>query len=140
MVSLLAQAALSLYCFSNEAKVECNGKYKGGLKPTDAELKEILKQHAAWLKDGGQLPLALDNPKVAGERQPELLCLCVYFQCARRCFAPATRRAILRDDPTMVLPGTLNRLPELQTMIGIGLITRETAAVLRYHATTSGIA
>ena len=38
----------------------------------------------------------------------------------------------------MVLPGTLNRLPESQTMIGTGLITRETVAVLRYHATTSG--
>jgi hypothetical protein len=38
----------------------------------------------------------------------------------------------------MVLPGTLNRLPELQAMIGTGLITRETVTVLRYHATTSG--
>jgi hypothetical protein len=32
-VVLLAQAALSLNCFSDEAEVECNGKYKGGLKP-----------------------------------------------------------------------------------------------------------
>jgi hypothetical protein len=29
----------------------CNGKYKGGLKPSAAELADILKQHAAWLKD-----------------------------------------------------------------------------------------
>jgi Pentapeptide repeats (8 copies) len=31
----------------------CNGKYKGGVKPSDAELKEILKKHADWVKDGG---------------------------------------------------------------------------------------
>ena len=53
-------------------------------------------------------------------------------------FPGPTRRVILRDDPTMLLPGTLKRLPELEAMIGTGLIIRETVAVLRYHATTSG--
>ncbi|MBV8360389.1 MAG: hypothetical protein JO189_21025 [Deltaproteobacteria bacterium] len=52
-IVLLAQAALPLNCLGDEGKVECNGKYKGGLKLTDNELKEILEQHAAWLKDGG---------------------------------------------------------------------------------------
>jgi uncharacterized protein YjbI with pentapeptide repeats len=36
----------------------CNGKYKGGIKPSAAELAEILKKHAEWLKDAD-----LDNPK-----------------------------------------------------------------------------
>jgi hypothetical protein len=38
----------------------------------------------------------------------------------------------------MLLPDALNRLPELEAMIGTGLITRETVTVLRCHATTSG--
>jgi len=38
----------------------------------------------------------------------------------------------------MLLPDTLNRLPELEAMIGAGLITHETVAMLRYQAKTSG--
>jgi uncharacterized protein YjbI with pentapeptide repeats len=33
--------------------VQCNGKYKGGLKPSPAELAEIFKKHDEWLKEGG---------------------------------------------------------------------------------------
>jgi hypothetical protein len=40
---LLAQAAMPLNCRGDESKAECNGKYEGGLRPTDNELREILK-------------------------------------------------------------------------------------------------
>jgi len=46
----------------------CNGKYKGGLRPSQAELAEILKKHAAWLKEGGDRPdsrLAANDPRIA---------------------------------------------------------------------------
>lgn len=47
----------------------CNRKFKGGLEPSPAELAEILKQHAAWLKDGGR-----DNPKLADDPRRANLC------------------------------------------------------------------
>jgi len=50
-IFLTAQAAWPQRCLSDEVK--CTGKYKGVLTPTDDELKEILKQHDAWLKDHG---------------------------------------------------------------------------------------
>jgi hypothetical protein len=62
-VVLLAQAILPLSCFGDEVK--CTGKYKGGLKPTDDELKEILKQHVSWLNDGGSNLKLVDDPRRA---------------------------------------------------------------------------
>ena len=35
------QVTMSSNCFGDQGKVECDGKYKGGLKPTDTELQEI---------------------------------------------------------------------------------------------------
>jgi hypothetical protein len=52
--------------------VKCTGKYKGGLTPTVNELKEILKQHAAWVKDDG--PNHLNDPKVADDPRRANLC------------------------------------------------------------------
>jgi hypothetical protein len=49
----------------------CNGKYKGGLKPSPAELAEILKQHAAWLKNKF---LYLYDPKLANDPRRANLC------------------------------------------------------------------
>jgi uncharacterized protein YjbI with pentapeptide repeats len=49
----------------------CNGKYKGHLKPSADELAEILKKHAAWLKDGGP---DSDNPKLANDPRRANLC------------------------------------------------------------------
>jgi hypothetical protein len=43
---LLAQAVAPSSCIGDEVK--CTSRYKGYLKPTDAELKEILKLHIAW--------------------------------------------------------------------------------------------
>jgi hypothetical protein len=44
----------------------CNGKYKGGLKPSSDELAEILKKHADWVKDGGLVFSKLaDDPRRA---------------------------------------------------------------------------
>lgn len=39
----------------------CNGKYKGRLKPSPAELAEILKQHLEWLKAEGPEDFKLAN-------------------------------------------------------------------------------
>jgi hypothetical protein len=64
--------ASPLNCFGDPFKVECNGKYKGGLEPSDAELKKILQLHAAWVKDGG--PSHLDDPKVANDPRRANLC------------------------------------------------------------------
>jgi Pentapeptide repeats (8 copies) len=47
----------------------CNGKYKGWLKPSAAELANILKKHAAWVKDGGWL-----DPKLANDPRRANLC------------------------------------------------------------------
>jgi uncharacterized protein YjbI with pentapeptide repeats len=44
----LSQAASPRPCMG---QVKCSGKYSDGLKPSPAELAEILKQHAAWVKD-----------------------------------------------------------------------------------------
>jgi hypothetical protein len=52
---------MSPNCFGDQGEVEHNGKCKGGLKPTDSELKEILKQHAAWVKDDGPFIARLAN-------------------------------------------------------------------------------
>jgi hypothetical protein len=60
-ILLTAQAATPPSCLGDEVK--CPGNYKGGLKPIDDKLKEILKQHSAWVKDGG--PDHLDDPIVA---------------------------------------------------------------------------
>lgn len=46
---------------TREAVGECTGKYKGGLKPSHAQLAEILKQHSAWLKAGGPFDSRLEN-------------------------------------------------------------------------------
>jgi hypothetical protein len=44
----------------------CPGKYKGGLKPLSDELADILKKHAAWMKDGGPSDSKLfDDPRRA---------------------------------------------------------------------------
>src|SRR5208282_3968174 len=40
----------------------CNGKYKDGLKPSPAELAEILKQHATWIRDSGS-----GNPRMSND-------------------------------------------------------------------------
>src|SRR6266849_50249 len=40
---------------------DCSGKYKDGLKPPPVELADILKQHAAWVKDGGTYDFRLAN-------------------------------------------------------------------------------
>jgi hypothetical protein len=48
---LIAQTAVPPCYLGDEVK--CTGKYKGGLQPTDDKLKEILKQHSAWLIEGG---------------------------------------------------------------------------------------
>ncbi|MBV8456954.1 MAG: hypothetical protein JO122_10115 [Acetobacteraceae bacterium] len=72
-VLLTVQAVTPRCCLGDEVK--CTGKYKGGLKPTDAELKEILKQHDAWMKDFG--PYAqyhLDDPKVANDPRRANFC------------------------------------------------------------------
>jgi hypothetical protein len=53
---LVCQAVMT-----REAVGECTGKYKGGLKPSPAELAAILKQHAAWWKDGGPFNSTLEN-------------------------------------------------------------------------------
>src|SRR5271154_1461770 len=52
---LLVQAAAPQSSIGEEP---CIGKYKGGLKPSPAELAEILKEHGAWLKEGGEFGLA----------------------------------------------------------------------------------
>src|SRR5262245_18043306 len=39
----------------------CAGKYKGGLEPSAAEMKDILKNHLAWVKDGGWGDRSLAN-------------------------------------------------------------------------------
>ena len=58
-VLLAGHGAMPRLCLGDEVK--CTGKYKGGLKPSPAQLAEILKQHAAWLKDGGPLNAKLGD-------------------------------------------------------------------------------
>jgi hypothetical protein len=43
------------------AQPVCTGKFKGGLQPSPAELTDILKKHAEWLKDGGSYSPELSN-------------------------------------------------------------------------------
>src|SRR6516164_9112225 len=56
-VLLIAQAATP--------QLSIIGRYNGGLKPSDDELKEIFKEHDAWVKDGG--PYHLNDSKVAND-------------------------------------------------------------------------
>jgi hypothetical protein len=49
-LALLTLAARPRNCFGDD-QLPCTGKYKGYQRPTDAELKEILLLHSAWLKD-----------------------------------------------------------------------------------------
>jgi hypothetical protein len=70
-VLLIAQAGTPPHCLGDEVK--CSGKYKGRLTPlSDDELAEILKQHDAWVKEGG--PVHLDDPKVANDPRRANLC------------------------------------------------------------------
>lgn len=69
---LIAQVADLKNCFGGEAKPECNGKFKDR-KPTDAELKEVLRQHAAWLTDNSPFP-DLNDAKVANDPRRANLC------------------------------------------------------------------
>jgi Pentapeptide repeats (8 copies) len=39
----------------------CNGKFKGGLKPSFAELVDILKKPAEWVNDHGPVNSKLSN-------------------------------------------------------------------------------
>jgi len=49
--------------------VACTGKYKHGLKPAAAELADVLRQHAKWLKDGGP-----HNPQLSHDPRKADLC------------------------------------------------------------------
>ena len=49
--------------------MDCAGKYKGRLKPSAAELKDISGKNAEWLKDGGP-----NNPKLANDPRRANLC------------------------------------------------------------------
>jgi hypothetical protein len=70
---LLAQASLAAppptpVASPAAAVPVCNGKYKDGLTPSDAELKETLKQHGAWLNDVRTLsgkPGLANDPRIA---------------------------------------------------------------------------
>lgn len=64
---LLAQAAMAPRCMGFKEKDTCSGKYKGRLKPSPEELEDILKKHAAWLKD-------LHNSKLASDPRRANLC------------------------------------------------------------------
>src|SRR2546423_1171496 len=68
---LIAQMFAPRHCFAGEPP-QCTGKYKGGLKPNDAELKEILRQHAAWARGDG--PFFLNDRKVANDPRRANLC------------------------------------------------------------------
>ena len=69
-VVLIAQTAMPPCCRGDEVK--CTGKYKDGRKPTDDELKKILKKHDAWVEDGG--PDHLEDSKVADDPRRANLC------------------------------------------------------------------
>jgi hypothetical protein len=47
-IVLISQGAAAQRCWGQDT---CSGKYKGGLEPSSAELTDILKKHAAWVKD-----------------------------------------------------------------------------------------
>jgi Pentapeptide repeats (8 copies) len=73
-VALIAQAAAVAATPTPEASpgtatLVCNGKYKGGLKPSPDELAEILKKHAEWGKDGGPY-----DPELANDPRRANLC------------------------------------------------------------------
>jgi hypothetical protein len=57
---LIAQAATPSCCSGYE--VNCTGQYKG-LTPSKRQLKEILKRHRTWLKEGRRLNF--NDPKRA---------------------------------------------------------------------------
>jgi len=64
------------------AEPVCNGKYKGGVKPSDAELKEILKKHAEWVEDTAVVKgwsrkagfIKLADPKLTDDPRRANLC------------------------------------------------------------------
>ena len=61
--SLFVQAGLAA---SSSSEAQCDGPFKGHIKPSPAKLAEILKQHAAWVKDGGLWRLQFaDDPRRA---------------------------------------------------------------------------
>jgi hypothetical protein len=64
-VVLITQVAAPLNCSDDKAKVECNGKFKGQI-PTDAEMKEILHEHAIWVMDNDASP-ELGDPEVTND-------------------------------------------------------------------------
>ena len=74
-VVLLAEAALAAtaptlaVALSIDDGPACNGKYKGGLKPTNLELADIFKQHAAWMNDAG-----VADPEMANDPRRANLC------------------------------------------------------------------
>ena len=62
-VVLITQATLPRCCIGELPP--CTGKYKA-LTPPDTELTEILKQHNAWVKEGGILaPKLINDPRRA---------------------------------------------------------------------------
>jgi hypothetical protein len=44
-----------------DASPVCNGKFRDGLKPSPAEVAEILRKHVEWLNDGGRYKPKLTN-------------------------------------------------------------------------------
>jgi Pentapeptide repeats (8 copies) len=71
LVVVIAQMFAPRHCFAGEPP-QCTGKYKAGLKPSDAELEEILRQHAAWATGAG--PFFWKDPKVANDPRRANLC------------------------------------------------------------------
>src|SRR6266849_1677026 len=63
-VVLIAQATMP-----RQAMGQCSGKYKGGLRPSPAELADILTKHAEWLKAGG-----LHDPRLTNDPRRANLC------------------------------------------------------------------
>jgi hypothetical protein len=61
----VAETSTPAASVSAAAAPVCNGKYKGGLRPSAAELKEILKQHAAWVDIGGWYDELANDPRRA---------------------------------------------------------------------------
>jgi hypothetical protein len=72
-IVLFALATVPRRSLSDEPKLVCNGKYKGGLKPTDADLKEILQKHDAWVMQMGPFTPS-DKPEVGGDTRRVNLC------------------------------------------------------------------
>jgi hypothetical protein len=72
VLGLLTLVAMPQHCFSDDQQSPpCTGKYKGK-KPTDAELKEILLLHSAWLTEYGGHPDSRDQKVVNDPRRANL--------------------------------------------------------------------